>query len=282
MNTSASAVGAAVLVLALSSSAVLAAETLLTLQGGIAATLNLPDGAVAAPAVLMLHGFGSSRDEVGGLYAREAAALAQKGIASLRIDFRGFGKSDGDTGATTVEGQLGDAQEGLAALVATAGVDKDRIGVLGFSMGGGVATLLAAGHKDEVKALVTWSSVGDFYKDFQAELGQPVFDRAASEGIVGLDLGWRTLALKKSFFDSLAGHDLRIALASYPGNYLGITGEKDFAAAYAKAYLDAAKGKMKETMVVPGADHIYGVLGEDQAMAEAVLAKTADWLAAAL
>jgi hypothetical protein len=45
----------------------------------------------------MLHRFGSSKDEVGDTCAREAEALADKGIASLRISFRSFGKSEGDT-----------------------------------------------------------------------------------------------------------------------------------------------------------------------------------------
>ena len=259
-----------------------AGETVLTLDGGIAATLNLPEGATKAPVVLMLHGFGSSRDEVGGLYAREAAALADKGIASMRIDFAGFGKSDGDTGSTTVDGQLADAETALAALAATSGVDKSRIGVLGFSLGGGVAMLLAAKHPQEVKALATWSSVGDMHKDFLEELGQPAFDRAASEGIVGLDLGWRTIVLKKGFFDSLATHDLGAAIASFPGAYLSVTGDQDFSAAYAKGFVEASKAATKEAYSVAGGDHIYGVLGEDQTMADGVVAKTAEWFAKAL
>ena len=72
-----------------------AADTPMTLEGGISATLNMPDSTEPVPAVLLLHGFGSSKDEVGGMYARVATALAQKGIASLRIDFAGFGKSGG-------------------------------------------------------------------------------------------------------------------------------------------------------------------------------------------
>ncbi|EEW25959.1 alpha/beta hydrolase [Rhodobacter ferrooxidans] len=268
--------------LLLAAGAAAAGETALVLEGGIAATLNLPDGVPAAPAVLMLHGFGSSRDEVGGMYAREAAALAAKGVASLRIDFHGFGQSDGDTGATTVPGQLADAEAALAALAATPGVDGQRIGVLGFSLGGGVAMLLASGHPDAVKALATWSSVGDFHADFLEELGQPAFDRAAADGIVGLDLGWRTIALKASFFDTLQHHDLMAALVSYPGPYLSVTGEKDFAATYAPGFLAAAANPMKEAVIVPGGDHIYGVLSEDQSMAEGVIAKTAVWLAGAL
>ena len=103
------------------------------------------------------------------------------------------------------------------------------------------AMLLAAKHPQEVKALATWSSVGDMHKDFLEELGQPAFDRAASEGIVGLDLGWRTIVLKKGFFDSLATHDLGAAIASFPGPYLSVTGDQDFSAAYAKGFVETSK-----------------------------------------
>ena len=84
----------------------------------------------------MLHGFGSYKDEVGNMYKRLAAGLAAKGIASLRIDFSGFGKSDGDTGSTTVGGQVKDAEAAYKYLVDSKAVDSARIGVIGFSLGG--------------------------------------------------------------------------------------------------------------------------------------------------
>ena len=86
-----------------------AGERVLTLDNGVDATLNVPDGVTNAPAVLMLHGFGSQKNEVGDMYAREARALADKGVASLRISFRGFGKSDGDTGSATIDQMVSDA-----------------------------------------------------------------------------------------------------------------------------------------------------------------------------
>ncbi len=254
-----------------------AGESVVTLEGGIAGTLNRPDGATSAPAVLMLHGFGSSRDEVGAMYAREAEALAKEGIASLRIDFRGFGKSDGDTGATTIDGQLADAKVAAAYLAKQEGIDPKRLGVLGFSLGGGVATLLAADEPDRFRSLVTWSSVGDFAKDMKSSVGDKAVATAETEGVVGLDLGWRTIVLKKGFFDSLATHKIDAAIAKYPGAYLAIAGSKDFSAAYPEGFAKLAKGEAKEVWTVPEGDHIFGSLGDDQAMADSVIAKTAAW-----
>lgn len=259
-----------------------AADIPMTLEGGISATLNMPDSTDPVPAVLLLHGFGSSKDEVGGMYARVATALAQKGIASLRIDFAGFGKSDGDTGSTTIDSQLAQAKAAFAVLKGTKGVDPDRMGVLGFSLGGGVATLLASGQPMEIKSLVTWSSVGDFQADMLAALGQKAFDRAKEDGVVGLDLGWRTIALKQAFFDSLGNYKLDDAISTYPGAYLTITGSKDFSAQYSDRFVGLAKNATKEAMIIPEGDHIFGVLGPDQTMADGVIKKTAEWFAATL
>jgi pimeloyl-ACP methyl ester carboxylesterase len=257
-------------------------ETTLTLEGGISATLNMPAHSDPVPAVLMLHGFGSSKDEVGGMYAREARALADKGIASLRIDFPGFGKSQGDTGATTVDQQLETAKAALDVLRKTDGVDPARTGVLGFSLGGAIATLLASGSPQDVKSLVTWSSVGDLQQDFLSSLGQKSFDRAKEDGIVGLDLGWRTIALKQAFFDSLGKYKIDDAIASYSGAYLTIAGSKDFSAGYTDRFVGLAKSQTKEAYVVPDGDHIYDVLGSDQKMADGVIVKTAEWFAKTL
>lgn len=261
----------------LSLGAAAAADRVVMLEGGIAGTLNLPEGGSRAPAVLMLHGFGSSRDEVGSMYAREAEALAKAGIASLRIDFHGFGKSDGDTGATTIDVQLADAKVAAAFLAKQDGIDPKRLGVLGFSLGGGVATVLAAEEPDRFRSLVTWSSVGDFARDMKASIGEKAIATAETEGVVGLDLGWRTIVLKKGFFDSLATHKIDAAIAAYPGAFLAIAGAKDFSAAYPEGFAKLAKGAPKEVWIVPEGDHIFGSLGDDQAMADSVIAKTAEW-----
>lgn len=285
MRTGFRLAGAALALLAAPLMAI-ANETTVLLNGGIAATLNIPDSvapdAPPAPAVLMLHGFGSSRNEVGNMFASQADALAAMGIASLRIDFRGFGKSDGDTGATTVDSQLDDAKVGLAYLSKVKGIDSARVGVLGFSLGGGVGMLAAAEEPQKIKSLVTWSSVGDFKADFLASLGQKAFDRAKEDGIVGLDLGWRTIALKQAFFDSLENRKLDEAIGKYPGAYMAIAGAKDASAAYVEKFVSLAKGQNKISYIVPDTDHIFGALGQDKAKVNEVILKTTEWFSKTL
>ena len=88
-------------------------ETLLhfSVQGQrVTGTLCLPQGG-PAPVVLMVHGFTGSRDEMAvtgtgeGVFSRSARRMAQQGLASLRIDCRGSGTSEGDFANTTYEGR---------------------------------------------------------------------------------------------------------------------------------------------------------------------------------
>jgi fermentation-respiration switch protein FrsA (DUF1100 family) len=82
-------------------------------------------------AVVVMHGAGSTRSDV----LDQAAVLHRNGFATLLVDARGHGDSDG---AAMDFGWYGDLDVGAAvAYLATRDdVDPDRIGAVGFSMGG--------------------------------------------------------------------------------------------------------------------------------------------------
>ena len=151
-----------VLIAHVSAEELTAQERAVTLEGGIQGILCEPEADSPLPAVLMLHGFASQKDEVGDMYKRLAAALGEQGIASLRIDFRGWGESAGKMEESTVQTQVDDATTAYEYLKGLDAVEPERIGVLGFSLGGGIAVVSAAQHPDWYAAMVTWSSVGDF------------------------------------------------------------------------------------------------------------------------
>ena len=264
---------AATLVLALVTSASLAGEAAVDLPNGIKGTLAVPDGSATGQAVVMLHGFGSSRDEVGGLFAQQAEALAAEGIVSLRIDFRGYGESAGDMADTTLEGMIADAASARSYLTSVEGVDPARIGVIGYSFGAAIAML----EPDDFASVVVWGQMGDLQAEFHEFLGQDFYDKAASEGAASVDLGWRVVTLKQSFFESLARHDLAERFAGYAGPFLTIAGDADPATGYFEQYLGLAAGRT-ESVTITGADHMLGVFSDQPEIGAEVIEKTTAWM----
>lgn len=99
-------------------------------------------------AVVLSHGAGSTRDDV----VRQSQVLADAGYGVLAIDARGHGQS---TGSAMDLGWWGEADITVAidALVAMEGVDPDRVGLVGMSMGG-EESLGTAGQDPRVKVVV--------------------------------------------------------------------------------------------------------------------------------
>jgi putative ATPase len=68
-------------------------------------------------------------------------ALREEGLAALRFNFRGVGKSGGQFGGGTAERQ--DVSAALSFVAASERIDAGRIGLAGYSFGGGVAVAVA-------------------------------------------------------------------------------------------------------------------------------------------
>ncbi|HLN02427.1 MAG TPA: alpha/beta fold hydrolase [Bryobacteraceae bacterium] len=118
----------------------------------LAASLTTPPGAGPFPAVLLICGSGPhDRDE--SLQGHRpflvlADYLTRKGIAVLRADKRGVGKSTGDNAAATMTDFATDAEAGVAYLKTRTEVDSHRIGLVGHSEGAIVAPMVATQNSD--------------------------------------------------------------------------------------------------------------------------------------
>ena len=112
-------------------------------EGKIAYKITLPEGFDTAndqyPMVILMHGIFSSKDY--GPMPQLARGLAEAGIASIRFDFDGHGKSDGRKQDMTIEKELADARavwdyvQGLSYV--------NSVGLLGHSQGGVIASMAA-------------------------------------------------------------------------------------------------------------------------------------------
>ena len=112
-------------------------------QGSLSCVIRLPEGfnpdTERCPMVILMHGIFSSKD----LNPMPALAkgLAEAGIASVRFDFDGHGKSEGRMQDMTIEREIADA---MAVLDYVKGLSYvSEIGFLGHSQGGVVASMTA-------------------------------------------------------------------------------------------------------------------------------------------
>lgn len=134
----------------------------------LSGTLTWPegyDGKKPVPVVIMVSGSGlQNRDEE--VFGHKpflvlADRLARNGIASLRYDDRGTGKSTGDASKATTSDFMKDAAAGLE-LLRSMDEKFSRVGVIGHSEGGLIAFMLAAdGMTDFIVSLAGTGVKGD-------------------------------------------------------------------------------------------------------------------------
>ena len=119
----------------------------------LAATLAVPaNGQQRHPAVILMSGTGrQDRDcTMAGhkVFKDISDYLANQGIAVLRTDDRGTGKSTGDYSYATTADFAADALAAVAYLKTRPDIDSSHIGLLGHSEGGASISIAASQSKD--------------------------------------------------------------------------------------------------------------------------------------
>ena len=124
-------------------------------HGKLAATLQTPDGQKKFPLVILCHGFNADKEYP--LLKNLADELEARGIASIRFDFNGHGKSDGKFQDMTIVNEISDAKKVFDYVRQMPNVTT--ISISGHSQGGVVASMLAGelGAK-KIKSVVLFAA----------------------------------------------------------------------------------------------------------------------------
>lgn len=118
----------------------------------LAGTLTYPSSGSNFPAAILITGSGQQdRDE--NLFGHKPFAviadkLTKLGFAVLRVDDRGVGKSTGEVEKATSADFVKDVITSLEYLKSRQEIDNNKIGLIGHSEGGLIASIAAAERKD--------------------------------------------------------------------------------------------------------------------------------------
>ena len=130
----------------------------------LAGTLTKPKGDGKFPAVVMISGSGPQdrNEEVMGHkpFLIISDYLTRQGIAVLRYDDRGVGKSTGNFGLSTSKNFATDVHSALEYLRSRDDIDLSNLGLIGHSEGGLIAPMVAA-KEPKLKFIVLLAGTGE-------------------------------------------------------------------------------------------------------------------------
>jgi ABC-2 type transport system ATP-binding protein len=137
-------------------------KTITTAPGvSIDTSLYLPSQS-PAPAILIAHGFGGTKDSV----EADAKYFRDKGFAVLTWTARGFGNSTGQIEMNSIGAEVSDTREMISYLAKNRKVKQDKagdplVGIMGSSYGGANALLTASQDRriDAVISDITWNDL---------------------------------------------------------------------------------------------------------------------------
>jgi putative redox protein len=171
----------------------------------LAGILDMPDRDPRAYA-LFAHCFTCSKNLKAA--TNIARAMTDAGIAVLRFDFTGLGKSEGAFEDTSFSSNIADL------LSAVDWLEKEHRApeiLFGHSLGG-TAVLQAASRIPSAVAVATIGSPAD--PEHVTHMLTGAEDALAEDGVAEVQLGGRPFRIRKEFVDDLAVHDLPATIAS--------------------------------------------------------------------
>ncbi|PYE83933.1 alpha/beta fold hydrolase [Pseudoroseicyclus aestuarii] len=203
------------------------------------------------PGILFLGGFRSDMEGTKAQYLQRWAEEAGRGFT--RFDYSGHGASEG----LFEEGCIGDwAEDAAAVLEMTEGPQI----LVGSSMGGWIALLLARARPERIAGLALIAAAPDFTESFWTELDAAGQERLMTEGAVERDEGWGDPypVTRRLIEDGRAQSVLDRPLPlPFPVRLMQGTEDEAVPTAWALRLLEHATSPDLRLTLVSGADHRF-------------------------
>lgn len=255
----------------------------------VPAIVTMPKNAQGKlPAVVLAHGHGGSKDENVG-FGGVARALAARGIASIRMDYPGCGDSTASFHDNTMTNMIADTLAGVEYLTGNYEVDADKLGILGYSMGGRIASEIVGTKTNPFSAVVLLSAANGDAKELAPNLFgdlntyNSLKSTARKDGFAAFTNVYNTtLELSKEWFEDMEEGTPLKSLAKFNGPVLVLHGDKDTMITNEMNQDNLEACKDGREIVVADADHGYGFYSDQPDVTASVEGAVAGFFSDAL
>lgn len=232
------------------------------------------------PAIILCHGTGSQKNEVGNLFVEMSKRLLNIGIASIRLDYAGCGDSKASQTELNFCGEVDDTKKIYQYLCMQEFIDHNNIGILGFSQGARVMAELLK-EVPSIKFAISWSGAcHDGMGVFKGWFDE-YYQEALENGYAKIPLFWREdLLLAKKWFDDIHNTTPMMGIRMYEGPILAIAGDKDELVPYyhANEIVENSRNHNSKTIILPNTNHTFNVLIPNNSKANDVIEMTIQWI----
>lgn len=231
----------------------------------ISGIMNIPKGKGPFPVIVMNHGYIDPKVYTNGQgLKREQDFFARNGYAVLHSDYRGHAFSDKAEAGDEVRPRSNYVEDVLNAVSALkksdlpelAFLDKEKIGMLGHSMGGGITENIMTAKPQTAKAYVLLAPISaDYKKNFDKwVLPDPDFEGIAEKFYARYGTYEENPEVWKSFSAINYVDRITSPVMLHQG-----TADKDVPMEWSQEFANALKkaGKQIEYFEYPGEGHIF-------------------------
>lgn len=242
----------------------------------VPAVVIIPDGEGPFPAVIMNHGHGGTKEEHGG-FTSLAKALANKGILTIRMDFPGSGESEEPFTENYLSNMISDSDVSLEYVIKNYNIDKDKLGIFGYSMGGRVALTIVSKEDNPYKAIGLLAPSSDPGEDVIKKIigSEDEYIRlekeAMKKGYANFEnefIGQQTLSVE--WIDEMKSSHPRDNISNFKGDMLLVYGGKDLVVLPDENKKVLSAFLATEEVFIEDADHGYGFSGEQPSISSIV------------
>ncbi len=221
-----------------------------------------------SPGLIICHGFNQTKSQ--RKFVVLARKLAREGIVTFRFDFSGHGDSEGKIENLSIAGEVKELETAYKILVSKGKVNKEKVSVLGHSLGALIAVLFQREYK-KANTLILLSPalhqkelMGRWYSSEELSLWKKQGYLDTPKGRIGI-----------RYLKEAEGKDWQkvISQIEVPTFFIHGREDDDVPLKYTEELAEKIKGE-KKLEIVEGTDHHF----ESKRAKDELIVLSLDWL----